>query len=160
MGRPLPMQQAPRTVTVTKRVRATAKRGTGINTPLTPLNTVIAMRERTEKDCVNKDSWAGKDETRPDETTAYSWNMTGIAANNRTMAENQTMRRVQPPATKNARVKKGRSSTRRVDRDDLHFSAVVRYAELCKRSLFPNRTLRQDVPKRYRADVSKLLGLA
>ncbi|ANA86161.1 hypothetical protein BH765_gp99 [Gordonia phage Kvothe] len=161
MGRPLPMASAPRTVTVTKRVRATAKRGTGINTPLTPLNTVIAMRERTEADCVNKDNWAGKDETRPDETTAYSWNMTGIQANVKTMVENQTMRPVQPknPAPKTARVKKNKSSTRRVDRDDLHFSAVVRYSEVVKRSLWPHRTLRQDVPKRYRADVAKLCGL-
>ncbi|UYL87118.1 hypothetical protein SEA_HOLLOW_100 [Gordonia phage Hollow] len=158
MGRPLPMQHAPRTVTVTKRVRATAKRGTGINTPLSPMNSVIAAREATEKQCLNKDNWANEHDARGDATTAYSWNMTGLAANERTMCQGSSEPAVAEPSVPVTGRKKS-SGTRKVDTRDLHFSAVVRYSELCKRSLWPARTLRQDVPKRYRADVAKLCGL-
>ena len=125
------------------------------------MNSVIAAREATEKQCLNKDNWANERDSRGDATTAYSWNMTGLAANEATIARH-TVAQPEPEAAVSVPVsgRKKSKGSRKVDTRDLHFSAVVRYSELCKRSLWPTRTLRTDVPKRYRADVAKLCGIA
>lgn len=125
------------------------------------MNTIIGLRERTEADCVNKDNWAGSDDTRPDTSTNKYRDMTGFAMNLAVIAATQVEQPApKNPAPKKARVKKGSSKTRRVDRVDLHNAAVVRYAEIVFRSQFPANTLKHEVPKRYRHDVAKLMGMA